>query len=160
LAVALIVIGFVLMLAGLAGTFVPGLPDTILALAGGVLVLLANGFTARDALILVLLLIIAAIAEVMTYFGQALGAKRAGASTLGVVGALLGGVVGIFVFPPWGLLVGPLLGAILGELIAGKQAKSAMKAGIGAVLGVLTGVVLKLSAVVAMIGLAVLSLIL
>ena len=53
-------------------------------------------------------------------------------------------------FVPIGILLGPFLGAFLGELIAQKPVGAALKGGLGAFLGFLSGVFLKLLACVAM----------
>jgi uncharacterized protein YqgC (DUF456 family) len=39
-------------------------------------------------------------------------------------------IVGIFFFPPWGMIAGILIGAVLGELLAGKESSAAVKIGI------------------------------
>ena len=69
----------------------------------------------------------------------------------------MGGLVGLFVFQPFGIFLGPLVGAVVGEMWAGKHSDAAVKAGFGALVGVLGGVVLKMAAVATMIGLVVFS---
>jgi len=60
-----------------------------------------------------------------------------GGSRWGALGALIGGVVGMF-FMPFGLLVGPLLGAVIGEMtVARRETKPAMISGVGSVVGTL-----------------------
>jgi uncharacterized protein YqgC (DUF456 family) len=45
---------------------------------------------------------------------------------------------------PWGVIIGPFLGAVLGELLfAGKKAPEAFKAGFGAFLGFILGMIFK-----------------
>ncbi len=75
-----------------------------------------------------------------------------------MVGAILGGVLGLFVLQPVGILIGPIAGAVAGELIGGKRGGEAFKAGLGALLGTLGGVVLKFAAAVTMVGLVLISL--
>ena len=63
----------------------------------------------------------------------------------GIWGAIIGAIVGAILFPPIvGLLVMPFLGALLAELIfARKDIAAAFKAGSGAALGMLTGLLLE-----------------
>ena len=63
-----------------------------------------------------------------------------------VFGCLAGTLVGVFFFP-WGLVLGPFGGAFLGELVAGKTTADAVRGGVGALLGFLVSVVLKLASV-------------
>jgi uncharacterized protein YqgC (DUF456 family) len=81
-----------------------------------------------------------------------LGAKKFGATWRGAVGAVLGGVVGLFFSLP-GLILGPFLGATLFEMLGDKEFKKAIRAGAGATLGLLFGVIGKFSICVIMIGL-------
>ena len=151
------VLAFILMLAGVVGALIPNFPDSLLILAGAAILVLADGVTLADGILLGALALIALAAEGVGYVAQAYGAKRAGASWKGVVGALLGGLAGLFVLPPFGILVGPIVGAILGELLGGKKGKEALKAGLGALAGVLGGVAFKFAAALTMVGLVVVS---
>jgi len=151
-------IAFVLMVAGLIGAVIPHFPDSVLIVAGALLVAAADGLTWSDGVLLGAVVLIALATEGLVYLAQAYGAKRAGASWKGVIGAILGGLVGLFVLQPVGILVGPILGAVVGELIGGKRGSEAFKAGLGALLGTLGGVVLKFAAAITMVGLVVLSL--
>lgn len=75
------------------------------------------------------------------------GAKRAGASKWGQIGAIVGFVLGFFgLLPAWliggpllGIFIGPLLGAIIGEYLYRKDLAIAVKAGIGVVVSSLIG---------------------
>lgn len=155
MATALTVLAFVLMLVGLIGAIIPNFPDSVLIVAGALLLAAADGLTWADGVLLGAVALIALATEGLVYLAQAYGAKRAGASWKGVVGAILGGVLGLFILQPVGILIGPLAGAVAGELIGGKKGREAFRAGLGALLGTLGGVVLKFAAAVTMVGLAV-----
>jgi uncharacterized protein YqgC (DUF456 family) len=53
-------------------------------------------------------------------------------------------IIGLFIFPPFGLIVGGFIGAVAGELLAGKEGDDAIRAGIGVFLGNLFNIGLKL----------------
>jgi hypothetical protein len=89
----------------------------------------------------------------LDYLATLLGAKKLGATWKGMVGAVLGVVVGLFVFPPFGLVVGPFVGAMGFEWAFGRKAPEAAKAGVGAVIGMALGVVGKLVCSVVMLSL-------
>lgn len=158
MATVLIVLAFALMLAGLVGALIPNFPDSVLIVAGALLVAAADGLTRADGVLLGAVALIALATEGLAYLAQAYGVRRVGASWKGVIGAILGGVVGLFVLQPVGILVGPIVGAVVGELVGGKRGSEAFKAGLGALLGTLGGIVLKFAAAVTMVGLVVISL--
>ena len=89
--------------------------------------------------------IVAGVAIVLDSVVPAVGAKKFDCSRWGVFGCMVGTLIGIF-FAPLGIVLGPFLGAVGGELIAGKALSSALRGGIGALLGFLAGVVLKFAA--------------
>jgi len=158
LEIAMMVLAFLLMLVGLVGAVIPNFPDTLLILGGAVLLALRDGFTWADGILLGVLALIAIAIEGMAYLANTLGAKKAGASWKGIAGAFIGGLIGLFVLQPFGIFIFPLAGALLGELLGGKEGKAAMKAGVGALLGVVGGLAFKVAASVTMVGLSLLSL--
>lgn len=139
-----------LVLIGLAGTLLPGLPGTPLVLAGLLLLAWADGFAhvGVPGLLAVALLFVLSLG--VDPLATALGAKRAGASRAALVGAALGTLVGLCFGLP-GLLLGPLLGAGLGELAAARQAQRAVRVGLFTWLGLLFGMLVKLALGLAMV---------
>lgn len=138
----LIVLGSIFLLIGLLGCIVPMLPGPPIAY-GGILLL---HFTERvqfstSELIIWLVLVIAV--QVIDYFIPTLGTKKMGGTKWGMWGCMIGTFLGIFIYPPWGILIGPLAGAVIGELLGGKEAHQAIKAGIGAFIGFMLGTILK-----------------
>jgi len=83
---------------------------------------------------------------VLDIFLSIVGARRYGATWKGAVGALIGGVVGIFIPPPllW-IFFGPVVGAILGEMLGGRGMKDAGRAGWGTFLGAIVAMAVKLA---------------
>jgi len=142
---------FLLMLAGLAGTILPLVPGTPLILLGAIVYAIATDFAAVDGWLLALLAVACVGAELLEYVAGTIGARRYGASRAGVWGALLGGLAGLLVLGPVGILVGPIAGAVAGELLAGTRGGQAIRAGLGALIGTVAGVLLKFLVGMAMV---------
>ncbi len=141
-----------LILVGIAGTVVPGLPGAVLVLAGLALGAWIDGFARVGWGTLAWLAALTAAAYALDFAATAIGARRFGTSWWGVLGALAGTLGGLF-FGPVGLVVGPFLGAFLAELIARRDMRQAGRAGLGAWLGLLLGTAGRLALVLAMVGL-------
>jgi uncharacterized protein YqgC (DUF456 family) len=134
-----------LLIAGVVGTALPVLPGTIIILLAAVLHYFLIGppnSIEWTGFILLLTLVIASY--IIDFAGGAVGAKWFGATKWGAIGALIGGVVGIF-FMPFGLLLGPLIGAFAAELaFARRHWKPATKSSVGSVVGTAGGIAGKL----------------
>lgn len=145
------VLAIVLMGVGLIGTVLPALPGVILVLAGVIVGASIDDFTKVPVWTVVLIGVLAVIAWVTDYVATLLGAKKAGASTLALVGAAVGTVLGIFM-GLIGVLFMPLIGAALGQYLSEKNSKNAAKVGIATWLGLLVGTVVKIALVFMMLG--------
>ena len=145
-------LALLVMLVGLVGAVVPGLPGSPLVLAAAVVHRLCFGEAGASTLILVILAVMMLVSLGLDYAATALGAKKFGATWRGAVGAVVGGLIGLFFALP-GILLGPFLGATLFEMLGDKEFKHAMRAGAGATLGLLLGVIGKFSLCVIMIAL-------
>jgi uncharacterized protein len=139
----IIFFGAILILAGIAGSILPLLPGPPLGYLGLlVLQLLDPGpFTMRFLLIMAAITLVATLFD---YLVPVLGSKKSGATKLGVWGSVVGLVIGIFAFPPIGIIVGPFLGALVGEMISGKDFSEALRSGFGSFMGFLAGTIIKL----------------
>ncbi len=142
----------VCVVAGLAGLVLPALPGAPLLLVGLVLAAWAEDFLYVGPGMLVVLGVLAALTYVVDFAASAFGARRFGASSRAVVGAALGGLVGLF-FGLAGVLLGPFVGAVLGELSAQRSLGDAGRAGVGATLGLVVGLALKIALAVSMLAL-------
>lgn len=150
-------IAIVLMAAGLLGTVLPIVPGTMMILAGAVIHRMMLGAEKSISWwimgVLVLLVLLSFLVDFASgYFG----ARHFGATRWGTVGAIAGALVGIFFGLP-GLIVGPVLGAIAGEFVAGRQLVKAGRAGWGALLGNMAGIIAKLLIALTMISLFLIS---
>lgn len=146
------VIALVMVVVGVAGVILPVLPGLPLVFFGMLLAAWADGFDRIGALTLVVLGLLTALSLVVDFLASAMGAKRAGASRLAVIGALAGSVVGIFFGLP-GLLAGPFIGALAGELIHARRLAQATRVGVATWIGLLLGTALKVGLAFAMLGL-------
>jgi uncharacterized protein len=144
-------IAVILMLVGLAGTVLPALPGVPLIFAGIVLAAWIGHFEAISVTTLVILGVLTAIGVVADFVATALGAKRAGASRYGIIGAALGTAVGVFT-GLWGLVFMPLVGAALGEFYAHRDALKAGRVGLATWVGMLLGTAVKLAIALTLIG--------
>jgi uncharacterized protein YqgC (DUF456 family) len=140
-----------LILVGLAGIVLPALPGTAFILGGIVLGAWIDNFTKVGVFTVSVVAVLAVLSWAMDYVAAALGAKRAGASRLAIVGAAVGTVVGIFMGIV-GVLFMPLVGAAVGEFIARRNHGQAVRVGIATWLGLLAGMLAKFVLAFAMIG--------
>ena len=145
-------LALLLMAGGLVGSVVPGIPGPPLVLAAAILHRLYFGVTGPSTLVLGVLAVMMVLSLALDYLASSVGARKLGATWRGVLGAALGALLGFFA-GPLGIILGPFIGATLLELAGGRELKEASKAGLGAFLGLVAGVVGKVACCVAMIGL-------
>ena len=132
LAWSILVIG---TLAGVVGVLLPVIPGPVLIVGAAIIhklivptylswwMILALGFMA----------VLERLADIA---GTVLGARWMGATKWGLLGAAIGGIVGIF-FGIIGIFVGPVIGAFAAEwIIARRRADDSAKASIGAGIGI------------------------
>ncbi|MDR1672473.1 MAG: DUF456 domain-containing protein [Bacteroidales bacterium] len=137
------VAGIVFLLAGLVGCIlpvVPGPPFSYIAL----LLLQGTSFCNFSTRFLIVTAVITIVVTVVDWIIPAWGAKKWGGSKAGAIGATVGLIVGLFI-PPVGIIVGPFIGAVVGELMAGRDSNTALKSGIGSLVGFLLGTGCKLA---------------
>ena len=142
----------IVMLIGLIGSVVPVLPGTPVVLIAAVCHRLYFGEASISNFFLMVLVLLTLLSLVLDFVASTLGAKKFGATWRGMTGAVIGGIIGLFFNIP-GIILGPFLGAMILEMTGGKEFKIAAKAGAGAVVGLLLGVVGKFSICVMMIAL-------
>ncbi|MFD2100677.1 DUF456 domain-containing protein [Flagellimonas iocasae] len=142
--IVLLILGFLLMLVGILGSFLPVLPGPPLSWVGLLLLYLTKAVP-DNWWVLVITFVIAITITVLDYVIPAMGTKKFGGSKAGMWGTIVGLLVAIFfpVFGPFGIIIWPFIGALVGELLNKANKKTALKAAFGSFLGFLTGTFMK-----------------
>lgn len=138
----LIILGSICLIVGLIGCILPMIPGPPISYAGLLLLHITDMVQFSTAQLLFWLLLVV-IVQVLDYFTPILGSKYSGGTKWGSWGCLIGSVIGVIFFSPWGIIVGPFAGAFIGELLGERSTRDALKSGIGALLGFLFGTVVK-----------------
>lgn len=140
------------ILVGLVGAIVPVLPGIPLIFAGIWIIAGVDGYRHLGLGWLLGIAAVGAVGLVVDLLAGALGAKRMGASSQAVWGALIGTMVGLFFGIP-GLLFGPFIGAVIGELSAGNSVLRSAHAGVSVWVGLIFGTIIKLVSSLMMVAL-------
>ena len=137
------IIAFVLLILGLLGSMIPGLPGPPLSFIGILLIHFFTG-TQFSTSFLLTWAVIVVLVFLLDYFMQVWGVKKFGGGRKATIGTFLGLFAGL-IFPPIGLLIGPFIGAFIGALleVQGDNTR-ALKVAVGSFIGFVTGTFLKL----------------
>ncbi|RXP56184.1 DUF456 domain-containing protein [Lutibacter sp. HS1-25] len=138
----LLILGFLLIIIGLAGSLLPVLPGPLASWVGLLLLYLTNVIP-NDWTFIGVTFAIALIITVIDNFIPAIGTKKFGGTKFGVRGSMVGLIIGMF-FGPLGIIFGPFLGAFIGEILNdSRNGQKALKAAFGSFIGFLTSTLLK-----------------
>lgn len=138
----LTILGFLFMIFGLIGSFLPILPGPPLSWVGLLLLYLTEAIP-NNWIYLGITLVIALLVFALDYIIPAMGAKKFGGTRAGMIGTTIGLIVGIIAPIPFGIVIGPFVGALLGELSNNTDSQKAIKAAFGSFIGFITGTFLK-----------------
>lgn len=139
------------MAIGLIGSVLPIFPGTTLILAAAISHRFMLGPAKSIGWWSIAALVVLTLASyALDFAGSWYGARRFGATRWGVAGAVVGALIGLFFGLP-GFLIGPIIGTLAGEIIGGKRLVAAGRAGWGALLGNLAGMLAKLLIALAMV---------
>jgi len=142
--VVLLIVAFLLLLAGLAGSLVPVLPGPPLCYAG-LWLMQWSRYGDFSAPFLWFWGVLTVVVTITDYFLPSIMAQKFGGSRWATAGAFLGLFIGLFFFPPFGLVVGSFFGALVGELIHNRtNSAKAFKVALGAFLAFIFGTGIKL----------------
>lgn len=153
----MVLLGAVLIVAGLAGVVLPAVPGTPLIAIGATLVAWAGDFTRVGWFPVLLIWVLGLTSVVVDHAASLLGARRGGASWWGMAGAVIGLLAGLpFGLP--GIVLGPAIGATALEYAKDPDMRRASKAGAGVFVGFVIGTAIKYALAAAMIGVLIVAL--
>src|SRR6056297_2968659 len=154
----LVVLAFLLLVAGVVGSLVPQVPGALFSLAGVFTYWYATGEPGLA--LLVALTLVAVLTWVVDWFGGAIAARAGGAST---TTALLAGLVGLVLFfltGPLGIILGVAATVFAVEFYRQQDARKGLKAALVTTAGMLASSVAQAlltgSILLAMLGVALL----
>lgn len=139
----LAIIFAVLLLPGFAGIFLP-LPGILYMFIISLIYGFVDKFQHLQPWELGVLLAIALIAMVNDYLSGLLGAKYGGAAQKSMLYGIIGMIIGLIIFPPFGGLVGVFAGILLAEIIRGNSQEKAVRAATGGLVGSIVGMAITL----------------
>ncbi len=143
--IILVIIGGILVFTGIAGCLVPIIPGPPISYIA-ILLLHYSGIGTFSSEFLIIWAIATVLITIFDYIIPIWGTKLYGGTKHGVRGATLGLIIGVFLFPPIGLIAGPFIGALAFELIHKKDIIGAFRSAIGSLVGFLIGTGIKLFA--------------
>lgn len=140
--ILLITISALLIILGIFGSLVPILPGPPIAFGG----LLLVQFSSRHPFSVEFLIIFGVLALLSSVIDNVLpiyATKKFNGSKRGVWGSAIGLVIGLFFFPPFGIIIGPMLGAFVGEIFDGKSPNNSVIPAFGSFIGFLSSIFLR-----------------
>ncbi len=140
------------MLLGLAGTIVPVLPGPTLILLAAAGYALLTGFSKNGGQMLATMAVLAIASGAARLWLAKSGASRVGASRQSMLLGLTLAVMGFFVLPVIGALIGGILGIYLAEYGRTQNRTKAWQATRGVLLGFGAGYLVEVAAALLMMG--------
>ena len=140
------------MLVGIVGVVVPVLPGLVLVWAAGLVWVWLDGGGPGRIVVGVLLTLLLVVGTVVKYALPARSASGAGAPRTTLLLGVAGAVVGLFVIPVVGVVVGGVGAVFVAELIRLQDAQTAWRSTWAVLRAVGIGILVELTAAVLMLG--------
>ena len=140
--IILLIIGFLLCLIGIVGSFLPIIPGPVTSWLG-ILLLNLTSVVEFNLNFVLITLTVAISVGVLDYLIPVLGVKKLGGTRSGQIGTTLGLIIALIILGPIGIIIGPFGGALLGEMSTKKSFQDSIKPAFGAFVGVVAGSVIK-----------------
>lgn len=132
----LIILALVFGIVGLLGSILPALPGAPLSYVGLLLLLPCEGTDISNASLWIYGIFLAVV-SILDYIAPVWLTNLSGGGQQATRGSVAGLIVGLFFFPPWGLIIGPFVGAFIGELMEGSSKGKALKVALMSFVGFL-----------------------
>lgn len=130
------------MIPGFLGIFIPLLPGVPLMFVVAFVFALIDRFIHLTARELFILAFIAFAAFVIDHASGLIGASFGGASRKALIAGVIGFVIGMALFPPFGSLIGLYLGIFIVEMVYSVDIKKATRAASSSTIGSLIGIII------------------
>jgi hypothetical protein len=140
--ITLIILGGILMIAGIIGSLFPVIPGPPLSY-GALIILQLSSKQPFSSTFFIVYGLITAVVLLLDYVIPMYGTKKFEGSKYGIWGSTIGMVLGVIFLFPIGIVIGPMVGAFSGEIISGKTVNKAFKSALGSLLGFLAGASIK-----------------
>jgi uncharacterized protein YqgC (DUF456 family) len=137
------IISFILLVTGIAGMILPGLPGALLVWLGIVAYGFLNPNVHWSMTFFLMEGLLALLTYVVDYLATIWGVSKFKGTKAGAIGAVLG-MTFVFIMGPPGLIIGPFIGAVTGELVAGGEMRQALTSGFGTFVGFLVATFVRL----------------
>ena len=138
----LLILGLILCLLGIVGSFSPIIPGPITSWFG-LLIIHFSKLIPFDNQFLFTTFLIAALIFGLDLIIPILGLKKLGGSKKGLIGSTIGLLLGLFLAGPFGLLIGSFFGAISGEYVNNNSLKKSIRPAMGTFIGMAVGTTIK-----------------
>ena len=140
--IILLIIGLLLCLIGIVGSFLPIIPGPVTSWLG-ILLLNLTSVVEFNLNFVLITLTVAISVGILDYLIPVLGVKKLGGTRSGQIGTTLGLIIALIILGPIGIIIGPFGGALLGEMSTKKSFQDSIKPAFGAFVGVIAGSVIK-----------------
>ena len=140
--IILLIIGLLLCLIGIVGSFLPIIPGPVTSWLG-ILLLNLTSVVEFNLNFVLITLTVAISVGILDYLIPVLGVKKLGGTRSGQIGTTLGLIIALIILGPIGIIIGPFGGALLGEMSTKKSFQNSIKPAFGAFVGVVAGSVIK-----------------
>ncbi len=138
-----IILGGLFLVGGIVGSVLPIIPGPPVAFLGIVFTQLSDRINIEGKWMWILG-IAAVVITIIDFIIPSYFTKRYGAHRISTILSIVGMMIGLFFFPPLGLIIGPFIGAFVGELLAGRVWKQGVKSAWATFIGFVFGTMLKL----------------
>ena len=140
------ILAIIIAIIGIIGCFLPIIPGPPVSW-GALLLLYFFGNGEMSLKFLLIWLGITIVVTVLDYVVPSQFTRLTGGSKAAGRGSLVGMLIGLIFFPPWGMIIGAFLGALASEILINSNTISgSIKPALGAFLGFLAGTFIKLVA--------------